>query len=99
MDMAAFKQMSGGFYSAFPDLKHVFEDMVAEGDKVAARGVIRGTHKADFMGIKATNKQIAVSFMVTIRLAGAKNAEQRVVLDLMGLMQQLGAIPAPAQAR
>jgi steroid delta-isomerase-like uncharacterized protein len=98
MDLMANKQFAAMFFSAFPDLKHVIEDMVAEEDKVTVRLTARGTHKGDLMGIPPTGNQMAVSATVIVRVTDGKIAEEWAIFDQMGLMQQIGAIPAPAQA-
>lgn len=98
MNLAAHRQFSSAFFAAFPDLTHTVEDMVAEGDKVAGRVSNRGTHQGELMGIAPTGKQIDVSAIVLVRIEGGKVAEFWGVFDQMGIMQQIGAIPVPAQA-
>ncbi len=90
-----FKQMMGMFLTAFPDLHLTAEDMIAEGDSVASRITITGTHKGEFMGIAPTGKQISFSSMEIVRFAGGKAVEHWEVSDNMSMMQQLGAIPGP----
>ncbi len=85
------------FYAAFPDLHHTVEDQVAEGDTVATRMTLRGTHQGEFQGIPPTGKQIVVSLIGIDRFENGKFAEQWSQLDNLGLLQQLGAIPAPGQ--
>jgi steroid delta-isomerase-like uncharacterized protein len=84
------------FYGAFPDLHHTFEEFVAEGDKVACRFTISGTHKGDFQDIPPTGKTVNVSASVVDRIVDGKIVEHWTLLDTMGLMQQLGVIPTPA---
>ena len=98
LDRQAHEQMARMFYGAFPDLKHTIEDQIAEGDKVVSRINITGTHQGDFQGIAPTGKQVSFSAISVVRLAGGKAAEQWLVSDSMGMMQQLGAIPAEATA-
>jgi steroid delta-isomerase-like uncharacterized protein len=86
------------FHAGFPDWEDRIEDMVAEGDRVAIRLTGSGTHSGDFMGIPPTGKRVTISGIAIYRLAGGKVAEDRVQLDLLGMLQQLGAIPAPGQA-
>lgn len=81
--------------AAFPDLHVTVEDMVAEGDKVVARVTMSGTHKGEFMGIAPTGKQITVGIIEILRIAGGKVVEHWNVVDSLGMMQQLGAVPAP----
>ena len=79
-------------------MRLTFNDQVAEADRVASRWTIRGTHKGDLMGIAPTNKQVTVTGIVVRRIAGGKIAEAWENFDQLGLMQQLGVVPAPEQA-
>jgi len=81
-------------YAAFPDLHHTIEDMIAEGDKVVGRFSISATHKGDFQGIPATGKKVTLTVTIIFRIAGGKIVEAWEEADMMGLMRQLGAIPA-----
>ncbi len=81
--------------AAFPDLRVTVEDMVGEGDKVVARVTMRGTHKGEFMGIAPTGKQITVGVIEILRISGGKMVEHWNVVDSLGMMQQLGAVPPP----
>jgi len=83
--------------AAFPDLHVTVEDMVAEGDKVAVRGTMSGTHKGEFTGIAPTGKQITVGTIEILRIVGGKMVEHWNVIDSLGMMQQLGVVPAPGQ--
>ena len=85
------------FYAAFPDLHHTVEDQVADGDTVVTRMTLRGTHQGEFQGIPPTGKPIVVSLIGIDRFENGKFAEQWSQLDTLGLLQQLGAIPAPGQ--
>jgi steroid delta-isomerase-like uncharacterized protein len=89
----AFKQFTSGFFTAFPDLQTTIEDLIAEGDKVAVRQTWRGTHTGDFLGIPPTGKHVVFTSTEFYRVAGGKLAEEWVELDMLGLLQQLGAIP------
>jgi steroid delta-isomerase-like uncharacterized protein len=88
------KQLIAMYRSAFPDLHFTIEDMIAEGDKVAMRVGISATHKGELLGIPATGKQLSVTGTEVYRLAEGKIDEQWVNVDTLGMMQQLGAIPA-----
>ena len=85
-------------HAAFPDLRITAEDMVAEGDKVVARGTFSGTHKGEFMGIAPTGKQISVGVIEIARIAGGKMVDHWNVVDSLGMMQQLGVFPPPEQS-
>jgi predicted ester cyclase len=84
------------FEAAFPAYELVLEDLVGEGDKVAIRASFRGTHKGEIFGIPATNKQVSITLMLFYRIANGKIVEHWMNADSLGLLQQLGAVPAPA---
>jgi len=88
-----FKQLITMFRTAFPDLRITVEDMFAEGDKVAHRATIRGTHKGDFMGIAPTGKQVTIAAIVISRFVGGKEVEAWANLDQLAMMQQMGIAP------
>ncbi len=88
-----FKQLVTMFRTAFPDLHATVEDMFAEGDKVAHRATIRGTHKGDLMGIAPTGKQVTVSATVISRFAGGKEVEAWSNIDMLAMYQQMGVTP------
>src|SRR2546423_14784711 len=91
------KQTLTMYLTAFPDLHFTVEDIIAEGDKVVARLTTRGTQQGAFMGIPPTGKQAAVTAIDINRYAGGKSVEHWLHMDTLGLLQQLGAIPAPGQ--
>jgi steroid delta-isomerase-like uncharacterized protein len=91
--LEAFRQFTSGFFTAFPDLQTTIEDLIAEGDKVAVRQTWRGTHTGSFLGIAPTGKQVTFTSTEFYQVAGGKLAEEWVELDMLGLLQQIGAIP------
>ena len=84
--------------SAFPDFKATIDDIVAEGDKVVIRQTWSGSHQGEFMGIPPTGRSVSFGVIDIIRIADGKCVEHWGQMDSMSLMQQLGAIPAPAQS-
>ncbi len=88
------KRAIGMYLKAFPDLHLTVEDMFAEGDKVVTRFTSRGTQKGAFVGMPPTGKQMTVSTIVIARIAEGKIVEQWGLDDQMGMLQQLGVIPA-----
>jgi steroid delta-isomerase-like uncharacterized protein len=92
-----FKMVTTMFRAAFPDIVVKLADVLAEGDKVVTRGAFEGTHKGEFMGIPATGKRVSVKYLDVWRLENGKAKENWVQMDLLGLMQQLGVVPAPDQ--
>ncbi len=83
--------MRGGF----PDVQWTLEEMIAEGDKVAARFTMRGTHRGTFLGIPATEKRIEVQAMNFYRWSNGQILGERGQPDMLGLLQQIGALPTP----
>ena len=93
------KQMFHMYRAAFPDLRMEAEDVLASGDKVVARVRATGTHQGEFMGMPATGKSVDVQVIDIMRFGGdGLVVEHWGLFDALGMMQQLGAIPAPAPA-
>ena len=91
------KQTLTMYLTAFPDLYFTVEDLIAEGDKVVTRLTTRGTQQGAFMGIPPTGKHVTVTAIDINRFAGGKSVEHWLNMDTLGLLQQLGVIPAPGQ--
>lgn len=85
------------FRTAFPDLHMTILDQIAEGDKVVNRWTATGTHKGELMGIPPTGKQMEVTGTYTARIVGGKIVEEWGNWDGLGMMQQLGVLPAPGE--
>lgn len=87
------------YRAAFPDLRMEAEDVLVDGDKVVARVRVTGTHQGAFMGMPATGKFVDVQLIDIIRFGHDGLAREHWgVFDALGMMQQLGAIGAPAPA-
>ena len=93
MSVAEFQGPAQGIYTGFPDFKHTIEDYIIEGNKVACRLNITGTHLGDFQGIPASKKSIAISAITIFTVENNKLSEHWVSVDMLGLMAQIGAIP------
>jgi steroid delta-isomerase-like uncharacterized protein len=94
-DREGVKAFAALYLGAFPDLKITSDFQVAEGDIVVMRWTATGTHTGELMGIPATGKQIKATGISISRVAGGKIVEDWSESDQMGLMQQLGVVPAP----
>lgn len=94
----AFKMAVALFRAAFPDIHATQEQVLAEGDRVATHGYFTGTHRGDFNGIPPTGKSVKVAYIDVWRLENGKAVENWVQMDMMGLLQQLGVVPAPQAA-
>jgi steroid delta-isomerase-like uncharacterized protein len=97
LNTQSFKQLSAAYLAAFPKGRSTVETAIVEGELVAVRGTYRGTHKAEFMGIPATGKSFEMAWMSLSRVVGGKIVEHWANLDSLGMMQQLGVVPAPQQ--
>ena len=91
------KESARGYRSAFPDLSFTIDQTVAEGEYVACRWTSRGTHKGELFGIAATGKEATVTGISIDRWQNGKIVESWVNWDALGLLQQLGAVPAATQ--
>ena len=91
----AFVQFIAMLRTAFPDLDFTIVEELAEGDKVATSFRMRGTHRAEWMGLPATGKQMDLAGVDIFHVADGKIKEIAVYYDTLGLMQQLGVIPTP----
>lgn len=92
----AFQQFIGMWLQAFPDAHVTIEDAIADGDKVAVRTTFCGTHQGELMGVPPTGRQVTVTSLNLFRIEDGRAVEQWVNSDDLGMMQQLGVIPAPA---
>ncbi len=95
-DHETHKQLLTAFRAAFPDLQVTIEDLIAEGDKVVSRSTYTGTHRGEFQGMPPTGKGFTISGMNITRIADDMIVEDWTVLDMLGMLQQIGAVPAPA---
>ena len=83
----------GTFLAAFPDLRWRIEQQVAEGDTVVSRFTWTGTHRGPFLGVSPTGEPVQVWGAVIDVVRNGLLAESRIIMDTLGLMRQLGAIP------
>jgi len=86
-----------GYRDAFPDLTLTVNQQIADGDYVATRWTAKGTHKGDLFGIAPTGKQTTVTGITIDQWTDGKVAESWTNWDTLGLLQQLGAVPAAMQ--
>jgi steroid delta-isomerase-like uncharacterized protein len=89
------KDVLRGLRAAFPDMHWRVEEQIAEGEKVVTRFEWTGTHRGQFMGLAGSGREVRVWGVVIDRLVGGKIKETRIIMDMLGLMVQLGAIPSP----
>jgi len=92
-----FKPFFRNLRGSFPDLHIRIEEIISEGEWAAVRVVLEGTHKGDGLGVPASGRRVRVSGIVLLRTAGNRIVEGWNNWDQLGLMQQIGAIPAPGK--
>ncbi|WP_313691128.1 ester cyclase [Halorarum halobium] len=83
------------FLEGFPDVTATVEDVVTEGDRVAMRVTIRGTHEGLFMGVEPTNRSFEIQNTVFTRIEDGKIVERWVQPDMFGMLNQLGIVDSP----
>jgi steroid delta-isomerase-like uncharacterized protein len=98
LNSEGFNQLINVFASGFPESHFDIGDEFAVGDKVVTRFTYHAVHSGEFQGIPPTGKQVAMTGITILRLAGGKIEENTVELDQLGLLQQLGVVPTPGQA-
>ena len=96
LDAAGWVAFLQGFTTAFPDAQIAIEGSVSEGDFVASRWMITGTHQGAFQGASPTGRQIAMPGLDFSRVVAGRIAEHWSQFDVMAVMQQIGDMPAPA---
>jgi predicted ester cyclase len=89
----SFKNFVAMLHIAFSDLEFTIEDLIGEGDKVVVRGIVRGRHTGEFRGIAPTGRPVYWTAIHIVRVEANRIAERWVEVDMLGLLQQLGAIP------
>jgi predicted ester cyclase len=93
------KQEAANVRGGFPDLESTIEDLIAERDKVVAHWRAQATHQGEYMGIPPTGNRVDFRGISIYRIEGGKIAESWSVSDLLGMMQQLGAVREPGRAQ
>lgn len=90
------KQFYAAIWAAFPDASLTIEEMFAKDDKVVCRFVMSATHQGEFMGVPPTGKPIALIGITILRFVEGKCVERWSQADFLAVLQQIGALPAPA---
>ena len=93
-DREGVKMQFSMFFNALPDLQAIIHDQVADEEKVVTRKTLRGTHQGDLLGIPPTGRQVDIEVIDILRVQDGKITDHWNNVDRLGLMQQLGAIPA-----
>ena len=92
-------EMGKEFFKSFPDATTSIEELIAAGDKVITRWILRGTHKGGFTGIAATGDRVENSGIMITRIENGKVVEDKEDYDSLGMMLQLGMELKPTEAK
>ncbi|HUI02763.1 MAG TPA: ester cyclase [Acidimicrobiales bacterium] len=92
------KEQLRSFVAAFSDLRIEVDDVVCEGDRLATRTTVTGTHDGELMGLAPTAARVSVSAVDLVRTEDGRAAERWGGLDMYSLLIQLGVIPQPQSA-
>jgi steroid delta-isomerase-like uncharacterized protein len=94
LDADGYRAFMSSLLMAFPDSQFIVDDVIAEGDRVAVRHRLQGTHQAEIQGIPATGRPVEIGGIVIFRIENGQVAEAWLNADIMGMLQQLGVVPA-----
>jgi steroid delta-isomerase-like uncharacterized protein len=93
--LAGLKDVLRAMRSGFPDIVFSIQEQITEHDKVASRFEWTGTHNGEFLAIPATGRPVRVWGIVIDRLVDGRIKDTRIIMDIFGLMAQLGVLPSP----
>ena len=93
---AGLADVLAGMFAGFPDLHWEVFDVLAEGDRVVSLSTWTGTHRGEFMGIPATGRSVTVEAWTFDLVRHGQLVRSRIIMDVAGMLIQLGVIPAPA---
>jgi steroid delta-isomerase-like uncharacterized protein len=96
MDATSHKQLLQMYQNAFGDWRQEIRNMISEDDQVVTFFTFHGTHRGELMGIPPTGEKVEVVAVAIDRLSEGRIAAEWTVFDGLGMLQQLGAMPAPA---
>ena len=97
VDVQGFKESIAWSHSVFPHLRVTKGDQVSEGSKVATRWTVRGTHLGEMLGAASTGNQVTFTGTQTDYISGGKIVKSWSNWDTLGMLQQIGAVPAPGR--
>jgi steroid delta-isomerase-like uncharacterized protein len=90
---AGYLAIVGMMRASFPDIQWTVEELISEGDRVAVRFTMRGTHRGQFMGVPPTEKSITAQALNIYHLKNGQIVKEYGAPDLLGLLAQIGALP------
>ena len=91
-------EILGMMFAGFPDLHWTVLDTLVEGDRVMAFSTWTGTHHGEFMGVPATGRTVTVEAWTIDRFHDGMFVDSRILMDVAGMLGQLGVLPAPEAA-
>ena len=92
----AIKEHVAGWIASFPDLHFSIEQLVSEGDRVVMQLLMEGTHGGAWLGIPASGKKMQIRMFTVHRVVQGKIVEDWVLVESLGVFQQLGVVPNTA---
>jgi len=95
LDFAGLERFYAGLWAGFPDLNITVEDLIGEGEKVAWRLSVTGTHDGEFRGVPPTGTKVSFAAQYIFEFRGRKIIRRWTNFDRLGVLVQLGAIPSP----
>jgi steroid delta-isomerase-like uncharacterized protein len=98
MSRQSWKEIVGVFRAGFPDVFVEVGEVIATEDRVVIRCILKGTHQGEFFGVPPTNKEVAWSGTAWFDVKDGVATDHWGEMNILGLMQQIGAIPVPGQA-
>jgi len=97
VDREGYRVAINMYRAALSEFRLAIDEMIVNEDRVITRWTISGTHRGPYMGLTPTDKPITLAGISIRRIEGGKIAEEWVASDMLGLMQQMGAVPVPGQ--
>ncbi|HSM09324.1 MAG TPA: ester cyclase [Gemmatimonadota bacterium] len=95
LDRDGLEQFYQVLWKAFPDLRIAVDDLIGEGDRVAWRLTVQGTHEAEFRGVPPTGRQVVFAAQYIFRFRDGRVVERWTNFDRLGVLIQIGAVPSP----
>jgi steroid delta-isomerase-like uncharacterized protein len=95
---AGLADVLGGMFTAFPDMYWDVHETIVEDDRIMTYSTWTGTHRAEFLGIPATGRHVHVEAWTKDRYHRGRLVQSRIIMDVVGMLTQLGALPPPPGA-
>lgn len=89
---AGFKPFFLQLTNAFPDIHVEVADTICEGDRIAARCIVTGTHRGDALGVPATNQRVQFTGIAILRIKDGRIVEAWNNFDFLAVSKQIGAL-------